>query len=563
METNNDNIRKLLEMLDNPAAYSEEEIRDIINCDDDTREVYRLMVEAKRSSRRKLSCQPIDIDGKWAKFEREVIGKKTRSKKSLFWSIAVAASILLLTGIFLFAPNSKEPHQLQADAGQKTITKTEKLTAKTEVKTPMSEKRETNKVIIKDNKQQVQSIQHHETLLKVSERVIVGADSVGHLVFLTNNTDGRKLAERLLIHPDSASQSWQEKHRWKAHYHHEKTRIMMPKNMSFGMECEPSQSNEWMLYYDSIAHTLIYKKADNNIWQATRRAVYEEQKIDDENKTRWVPREHPEKCEGISVNTSSMPITAKQAQGLKAMWTEAVDCAKQKKALLRSDATYEFPLGELKVTAPNAKNPFVSFTNELTLAILTRNAIRKDSLLAEATLEKCLTDMKEAMKPVHFNYDSLAIIVNKQQVPESLCKQIRDKFRQYYHQQGLIVNSQTNWSAYSAKFYSGYDKNCPLLELTTVPDTLSNTYIHQHPDLQQSLRHVTGIVLDEHKEPIPDVWVGVYGEGAGAPTDSTGRFSFWLPRKYEKLYADCPNYKRVRDILITDDTIMIHLQHAK
>ena len=51
METSNDNIRKLLEMLDNPAAYSKEEIHDIINCDNDTREVYRLMVEAKRSSR--------------------------------------------------------------------------------------------------------------------------------------------------------------------------------------------------------------------------------------------------------------------------------------------------------------------------------------------------------------------------------------------------------------------------------------------------------------------------------------------------------------------------------
>ena len=50
METNA-NIRQLLEMLDNPDAYTEQEIRDIINRDEDTRQVYRTIVEVKRSSR--------------------------------------------------------------------------------------------------------------------------------------------------------------------------------------------------------------------------------------------------------------------------------------------------------------------------------------------------------------------------------------------------------------------------------------------------------------------------------------------------------------------------------
>ena len=53
METINDNIRQLLEMLDNPEAYTEQEIQDIINRDEDTRETYRMMVEAKRSSRQR------------------------------------------------------------------------------------------------------------------------------------------------------------------------------------------------------------------------------------------------------------------------------------------------------------------------------------------------------------------------------------------------------------------------------------------------------------------------------------------------------------------------------
>ena len=42
MDTSNDNIRKLYEMLDNPTAYSEQEIHDIIDCDEESRETYRM-----------------------------------------------------------------------------------------------------------------------------------------------------------------------------------------------------------------------------------------------------------------------------------------------------------------------------------------------------------------------------------------------------------------------------------------------------------------------------------------------------------------------------------------
>ena len=62
METTSENIRQLLEMLDNPEAYTEQEIQDIINRDEDTRETYRMMVEAKRSSRQRQADKPVDVD---------------------------------------------------------------------------------------------------------------------------------------------------------------------------------------------------------------------------------------------------------------------------------------------------------------------------------------------------------------------------------------------------------------------------------------------------------------------------------------------------------------------
>lgn len=77
-----------------------------------------------------------------------------------------------------------------------------------------------------------------------------------------------------------------------------------------------------------------------------------------------------------------------------------------------------------------------------------------------------------------------------------------------------------------------------LIWVKTVPDTLSDAYVSRHPALQQTLNHYTGTVVDQDDKPIADAWVGIYGAGAGAPTDSAGRFSFWVPRKATRFYAE-------------------------
>ena len=97
METINDNIRQLLEMLDNPEAYTEQEIQDIINRDEDTRETYRMMVEAKRSSRQRQANKPIDVDAAWQKFNQKI-----QPQQPSFGWMKIAASfigVLLVSGI--------------------------------------------------------------------------------------------------------------------------------------------------------------------------------------------------------------------------------------------------------------------------------------------------------------------------------------------------------------------------------------------------------------------------------------------------------------------------------
>ena len=97
METTSENIRQLLEMLDNPEPYTEQEIQDIINRDEDTRETYRMMAEAKRSSRQHQANKPIDVDAAWQKFNQII----QPQQHSFDW-MKIAASfigVLFVSGI--------------------------------------------------------------------------------------------------------------------------------------------------------------------------------------------------------------------------------------------------------------------------------------------------------------------------------------------------------------------------------------------------------------------------------------------------------------------------------
>ena len=111
MRTTNENICQLLEMLDNPDAYTEQEIQDIINRDEDSRETYRLMVEAKRSSRHRQNQNPVDVDAAWQRFNQ-----KLQHKQYVFGWMKIAASfigVLLVSGIAFAAIHIVRQYQKQ------------------------------------------------------------------------------------------------------------------------------------------------------------------------------------------------------------------------------------------------------------------------------------------------------------------------------------------------------------------------------------------------------------------------------------------------------------------
>ena len=116
MDTSNDNIRKLYEMLDNPTAYSEQEIHDIIDCDEESRETYRMMVEIKRSNRWKKPQQPVDVDAAWCRFD----DKHYPQRSGRYW-MRVAASfigILFISGIAFAILHIMQGHSVESQVTQ-------------------------------------------------------------------------------------------------------------------------------------------------------------------------------------------------------------------------------------------------------------------------------------------------------------------------------------------------------------------------------------------------------------------------------------------------------------
>lgn len=56
-----------------------------------------------------------DVDAEWAKFSREVIGQETTSRQGVvWWAMAIAASIALVAGIFIFGSETVEPESQMA-----------------------------------------------------------------------------------------------------------------------------------------------------------------------------------------------------------------------------------------------------------------------------------------------------------------------------------------------------------------------------------------------------------------------------------------------------------------
>jgi len=97
----NDNIDALLEMLDHPEDYSEEQIWAIVNADDECRTLYHQMVQARCSYRREYAraTPTLTVAEAWQRFEQA--HGEGRGKLGYSWLriAAIVVGAILMTGL--------------------------------------------------------------------------------------------------------------------------------------------------------------------------------------------------------------------------------------------------------------------------------------------------------------------------------------------------------------------------------------------------------------------------------------------------------------------------------
>ena len=102
-----DYIKKIWDMLDNPQAYSEEEILALLRDNEEASEAYRQIVEVKRSYRQLHAAdKAIDVDKAWKRFasKHPVENKRHRPQYTSWFTgarkyAAIGVTVLMMSGL--------------------------------------------------------------------------------------------------------------------------------------------------------------------------------------------------------------------------------------------------------------------------------------------------------------------------------------------------------------------------------------------------------------------------------------------------------------------------------
>jgi hypothetical protein len=157
--------------------------------------------------------------------------------------------------------------------------------------------------------------------------------------------------------------------------------------------------------------------------------------------------------------------------------------------------------------------------------------------------------------------DSFAVILNGVILEDSIARGEAYDPQLYLYKQHQIINSIKAYKDESsrARFESIYGFPPPsggFIEIETMPDTLCDAYVSQHPELKQTRRYIEGYVLGEDDQPLADAWIACDESIMGAATDSTGHFVMWPPRTVTKLYVRHVGYQTICHTIQPADTIL-------
>ena len=373
------------------------------------------------------------------------------------------------------------------------------------------------------------------------------------------------IAQDKLIRVADKSTTWRKEKPKTTLFDSEIARLLMPQGAAFGVECIPSFSPEWTLTYDSVAHSLVYREVQTSIWHTTFQATHKIKKIG-EKRYKWVSRKRPKGYVAPEVKTFTMAVSDDQMAMLRAVWKTAVYGAEYREVFIIDGVKWEYFIDGRRAKSHRDKNVLVMFTEELRKAVRSGDVNRKDSLIGNE-FQRVVDGLTIAPPPEVLPPGTVRklIVWNGTVLNDSL-----DKFRTYgtigsdekvyfYRRHQIVKSISFHYDEEEKREFAeryGITAKDLVMEFKTVPDTLCDAYVRQHPELKQTRRYIEGYVLGEDDQPLADAWISCDTGFMGAATDSTGHFVMWLPRTVTRLNVELVGFHTIRHQIQPDDTIL-------
>ncbi len=373
------------------------------------------------------------------------------------------------------------------------------------------------------------------------------------------------IAQDKLIRVADKPTSWKKGKPKTTLFDSEMARLLMPQEAAFGVECIPSFSPEWTLTYDSVARSLVYREAQTSIWHTTFQATHKKKKIG-EKRYKWFSRKRPKGYVAPDVKTFTMAVSDDQRAMLRAVWKTAVYGAEDREVFILDGVKWEYFIDGRRAKSHRDKNVLVAFTEELRKAVRSGDANRKDSLIGNE-FQRVVDGLTIAPPPEVLPPGTVRklIVWNGTVLNDSL-----DKFRTYgtigsdekvyfYRRHQIVKSISFHYDEEEKREFAeryGITAKDLVMEFKTVPDTLCDTYVRQHPELMQTRRYIEGYVLNEDGKPLANAWISCDTGNMGAATDSIGHFVMWLPRTVTRLNVELVGFHTIRHQIQPDDTIL-------
>ena len=459
-----------------------------------------------------------DVDAEWAKFEREVIGREKASRKSLYWGIGIAASIALIAGLFLFGHDTEEPQQTIAQQTTPTMQKASAEETATEVPVEPIVPSEKEVPTIAETRQRPSSELLAEATPPTTEEKVYDCGEVmpyfpggdrALLEFVRNN----------LRYPDLAME------------YGVRGRVVMTFKVDTIGQVSNIKPARFLLRYDTLymnrvpaGHQVALKQQIDSLLSKECTRILS-----------LMPRWTPGSLFGETVSVKySLPVQF-----------NATDAERQTYLAQKQAANDELQ-GRIAGLAIVPTSADMGTDNAMRLAgtrVAGRDSVRiggkpNDSILAVIDGQPLMISLNSRLTTDYFN-----------------------RYLYEHHQfvdQIVVYKDEDNKRPYIEKY--GERAKYGVLVITTVPDTLCDAYVQQHPELMQTRRRVEGYVIDEETEdPLPNTWIHCF-DNAGAVTDSTGHFLLWLPRTDVMLQAVRVGYMKVRVTHPADTVFTIRMK---